>query len=109
MEQINNLWYDDNGNSWSSFEDAVKYSPTLINCTNCFDCVRCTNCIDCVRCQDCLDCSSCTWCYDCKDCVHCKRCSNFYGGEYKRNNMMETVEAIRCPRCPKWLRRLCNQ
>lgn len=81
-------WYDKDGNSWNTLEEAKKYSPTLIDCKNCTDCKYCTNCIGCfncnycIKCVSCFHCSSCANCYNvsdsrlCVNCSSCSRCTN---------------------------------
>jgi len=67
----NDYWYDKNNNRWTTEEDAERYSPTLIDCYDCNNCIGCTNCKDCTDCKDCYDC---TYCVKCHNCIYCKGC-----------------------------------
>ena len=59
-----NRWFDENNNSWDSEEEATLYSPTLTDCTSCFNCYSCIDCSSCIDCRDCSYCSSCIGCND---------------------------------------------
>lgn len=68
--------YDKNNNSWnlenfSTIEEAIEISKTLVNCKNCVDCINCDECVDCENCEYCLNC----W--------HCSDCSNLKNGARK--------------------------
>lgn len=60
ITERNGRFYDDLNNSWSTREDAERYSPTLVNCSGCSDCSRCSDCSDCSRCSRCSGCSDCS-------------------------------------------------
>jgi hypothetical protein len=79
MELRNNLWYDENNNSWNANietkESAQKKSNSLIYCSDCRGCSYCRGCRDCRGCSDCSDCSNCSDCSDCSGCSDCSDCS----------------------------------
>jgi hypothetical protein len=78
MKIINNMFYDQNGNSWSCYTETVESaevkSQTLLNCRDCHNCLDCHNCRDCRDCLDCRDCHNCLNCRDCRDCCDCHNC-----------------------------------
>ena len=74
LVETDKYWKDFNNNKWSknrySYEEALEYSRTLVNCRNCINCLDCRNC---KNCTDCIDCSCCTGCCNCFGCVFCIR------------------------------------
>jgi hypothetical protein len=93
MKKINNIWIDDNNNSWScdieTEESAQKKSKTLVNCSYCSDCSDCSDCRGCSDCRDCSDCRYCRGCSGCSGCSGCGDCSGCSGcsdcSDYKQN------------------------
>ena len=52
QNKLDKLWYDDNGNSWPTKEQAELYSPTLLNCSYCSYCKNCSYCYNCEDCNN---------------------------------------------------------
>ena len=77
LVETDKYWKDFNNNKWSknrySYEEALEYSRTLVNCRNCINCLDCRNC---KNCTDCIDCSCCTGCCNCFGCVFCIRATD---------------------------------
>ena len=59
-------WIFENNNKYTkavfSKEEATKYNKTLVNCSNCDNCIYCTNCSNCDNCIYCTNCSNCSNC-----------------------------------------------
>jgi len=88
IKEDENYWII-GSNKWSknnySKEESIKYSDTLINCSNCLDCSNCSSCHDCRYCRYCRDCRYCFDCSSCRDCHDCSYCSNCNNCRYCSN------------------------
>lgn len=83
--ELHHFLVDKNNNEWDltafKLDEAIGYSKTLVNCTNCIDCENCKDCEHCIECRDCIGCKDCKGCNSCEHCVNCdwcKECENCY-------------------------------
>ena len=76
LKESDKYWIDGYKNKWSkeryTYDEALEYSKTLIDCSNC------VNCLNCIDCHDCVDCIDCHICYQCNKCYHCTYCEDIY-------------------------------
>ena len=77
------FWEFENNNRFSkseySFEEAEKLNRTLVNCSNCKNCIKCSDCkecIDCINCKKCVKCKKSSKCINCEECSFCFDCVN---------------------------------
>ena len=113
-DDINNLWIDDNNNSWDALayseDDATKLSETLVNCVDCYNCSHCNDCTkcnsssglssckNCFSCNNCSQCGTCYYCegctlsYYCFDCIDCYNCYKLWGFKSAKKHIFRKIE-----------------
>ena len=105
MKKEKGYWVDANNNRWDvnyyDKDEAVKYSASLKDCTNCTNCIDCRNCTNCTNCIDCTDCTNCRYCTDCTNCTNCIDCRNCTNCIDCRNcrNCIDCTDCTNCRNC----------
>lgn len=109
MILINNYYIDGNNNKWNaiyySYNEAKKLSLSLIDCTNCTNCINCQDCKNCINCQDCTNCINCTDCAECIICANCTGCTDCANCTNCTNcaTCIDCTNCIKCTNCKKCL------
>lgn len=92
-------WMDGYRNKWSksryTYDQAVDYSHSLINChncTDCLDCIECTNCHNCISCRSCLNCTDCYECISCIEQENIYKCQQYAGVTFTAKGLVNKLE-----------------